>query len=271
MPDSRRHGLTDAEVAGDRDAQAEALLVAGLDQYFNGQYEEAIHLWTRVLFLDRSHARARAYIDRARTALAERLRLAEEMLETSRELLAQGQTDAARHLLTEAVATSGEDERASALRVKLDRLEQLARTHAPASRDRTTLPASTIPVSGWQWPRRPQALMGIVALTLISGLVVLAVTLSPSVQSLLGWRSATDRLVSAAPPPKWPLLSSSDVALIRARNLFGRGRLAEALQALERVGPSSPVRAEADALRVQIQQMLLAGSLDRFRTKAGRQ
>ena len=60
--------------------QAEALLVDGLERYFNGRYEDAIHLWTRVLFLDRSHARARAYIDRARTALAERQRRAEEML-----------------------------------------------------------------------------------------------------------------------------------------------------------------------------------------------
>jgi len=116
MPDPRRHELAPAESVSDRDSRAEALLMDGLDQYFNGQYEEAIHLWTRVLFLDRSHARARAYIDRARTALAERQRLAEEMLETSRELLAQGQTDAARHLLHEAVATSGEDEHASALR-----------------------------------------------------------------------------------------------------------------------------------------------------------
>ena len=37
-------------------------------------YEQAIHVWTRVLFLDRGHARARAYIERARSALAERQR-----------------------------------------------------------------------------------------------------------------------------------------------------------------------------------------------------
>ena len=82
--------------AADRDSQAEALLVDGLDRYFAGRYEDAIHLWTRVLFLDRSHARARAYIDRARTALAERQRRAEEMLQASRELLEHGQTEAAR-------------------------------------------------------------------------------------------------------------------------------------------------------------------------------
>src|SRR4051794_10621703 len=89
------------EPAEDRDSRAEALLVEGLDSYFNGQYEDAIHIWTRVLFLDRSHAPARAYIERARSALGERQRHAEEMLHVTGELLAQGHTAQARHALTE--------------------------------------------------------------------------------------------------------------------------------------------------------------------------
>ena len=47
----------------ERDARVEDLLLAGLDHYFAGQHELAISVWTRVLFLDRGHARARAYID----------------------------------------------------------------------------------------------------------------------------------------------------------------------------------------------------------------
>ena len=57
-------------------------------------------------------------------------------------------------------------------------------------------------------------------------------------------------------------LSSADVALIRAQTLYSRGRLAEALQVLDRVGPDSPARSAADELRVQIQQLLLASSRD---------
>jgi hypothetical protein len=56
-----------------------------------------------------------------------------------------------------------------------------------------------------------------------------------------------------------PVLSSSDVAVIRARALYGRGRLAEALQALDRVEDGSSIRQDADALRVEIQRLLLAG------------
>ena len=58
----------------ERDAKIEQLLLAGLDQYFAGQYDQAITVWTRALFIDRSHARARAYIERARSAQAERQR-----------------------------------------------------------------------------------------------------------------------------------------------------------------------------------------------------
>jgi cytochrome c-type biogenesis protein CcmH/NrfG len=62
----------------DRDAKIEQLLLSGLDHYFASQYDQAINVWTRVLFLDRSHARARAYIERARSALAEQQRESEE-------------------------------------------------------------------------------------------------------------------------------------------------------------------------------------------------
>ena len=66
----------------DREARVEELLLAGLDHYFAGQHELAISVWTRVLFLDHGHARARAYIERARGAIAERQREREELLHT---------------------------------------------------------------------------------------------------------------------------------------------------------------------------------------------
>ena len=48
----------------DRDAKIEQLLLVGLDHYFAAEYEQAINVWTRALFLDRSHA-ARARLHRA--------------------------------------------------------------------------------------------------------------------------------------------------------------------------------------------------------------
>ena len=52
---------------------------SGSRPLLRGRHELAINVWTRVLFLDRGHARARAYIERARSAVAERQREGEEL------------------------------------------------------------------------------------------------------------------------------------------------------------------------------------------------
>ena len=79
----------------DRDARVEHLLLAGLDHYFAGQYELAISVWTRVLFLNHGHARARAYMERARSAISERQRESEELLHTGIEAFGRGVPDLA--------------------------------------------------------------------------------------------------------------------------------------------------------------------------------
>src|SRR6187431_2003484 len=107
----------------DRDAKIEQLLLAGLDHYFAAQYDFAISVWTRVLFLDRSHARARAYIERARSAIAERQREGEELLQTGAAAFKRGDADDARRLLTSAAERGARPEEAMAL---LERLERLA-------------------------------------------------------------------------------------------------------------------------------------------------
>jgi tetratricopeptide (TPR) repeat protein len=253
MVEPKRLDAAPAPEAADRDSQAEALLVDGLDRYFKGRYEEAIHLWTRVLFLDRSHARARAYIDRARSALAERQRQADELLQASHDLLEQGQTARARHLLTRAVEASGEDEHVSALRSKLERLE---RVHAAQRPGPPAAAADAEVVPGWSWPRRSRTVFGaLLALVVAVAIIGLAGAL---VQERLGLAPAADGLRPHTSAAKLPVLSSSDVALVRARTLFDRGRLAEALQALDRVTHDSPQRSTADDLRIEIQQLLLA-------------
>lgn len=238
----------------DRDSQADALLVQGLDEYFAGQYEQAIHVWTRVLFLDRSHARARAYIDRARTAVAERQRKSDELLQASQQLLDRGDTEAARDLLSQAVASTGDDERAAALRLKLERVERLS---APPA-NQLTIRIAPEAVPGWAWPRRSPAMVVVIA-AVAAGVLLLVGLTSPGLRDWMGFGSASETLAASAAPLKMPVLSSSDVAVIRAKTLYGRGRLAEALQALDRVADDSPVRSDADALRVEIQRLLMAG------------
>ena len=87
----------------DRDAKIEQLLLLGLDHYFAARYELAINVWTRALFLDRAHPRARAYIERARSALAERQRESEELLQNGVAAFQRGDTVEARRLLHAAI------------------------------------------------------------------------------------------------------------------------------------------------------------------------
>src|SRR5882724_12210138 len=124
-----------------RDAKIEQLLLVGLDHYFAARYELAINVWTRALFLDRSHARARAYIDRARSALAERQRESEELLQNGVAAFQRGEGDEARRLLQAAIDGGAPSEEALAVLERLNRLET-AVSPAPARR------ADRLPRSG---------------------------------------------------------------------------------------------------------------------------
>ena len=122
----------DALTGAERDARVERLLLQGLDYYFGGDYDTAVHVWTRVLFLDRGHARARAYIERARSAQAERQRESEELLHRGVAAFDRGDTGDARELLTAAVSQGTEPEVALSYLGRLDRLE-VTRTPTQAS------------------------------------------------------------------------------------------------------------------------------------------
>jgi hypothetical protein len=256
-----------AEAAA-RESRAEALLVEGLDQYFAGRYHDAIHIWTRVLFLDRAHPRARAYIDRARTALAERQRQADELLAETSQLLERGHTESARERFDEAAVVALDDETLAPVRMRLERqehLERLDRT-APGASSTMTVPAD--PVPGWRWPVQSRA-AGLTFVAVVAAVGALVVA-APAIEGWLDWRGRSDSALASPTPQPLPVLSSTDVALVRARTLYNAGRWSEALRELDRVMPDSPSRSEVDAFRSQIQAALLAGAPERFRPKVDR-
>lgn len=237
-----------------REGRTEALLVEGLDEYFQANYEEAIHLWTRVLFLDRTHARARAYIARARTAIGERQRRAEEMLHRAGELIDRGELDQARRVLSQVEQVSGADEKVAELWA---RFERMART-PPGGRWPTVTAAvvDAVPLRTWRWGAASTAWF--VAAAALGALIVTA-AVSPAVRDWFAdGRNASSRPVSATEPRALPTLTSGEVALVRAHTLYARGRLAEALAALDRTDAYGTSREAADALRADIQRWLLA-------------
>src|SRR5215467_12447641 len=115
------------------DVKIEQLLLAGLDHYFASQYEQAINIWTRALFFDRNHARARAYIERARRAQAERQRESEELLHNGAVAYRRGDGREARRLLQAALDAGAPFEDTFPM---LERLNQLDTAAAAPSKSR---------------------------------------------------------------------------------------------------------------------------------------
>src|SRR5688572_5953362 len=154
----------------DRDARIEQLLLSGLDQYFAGQYERAINIWTRVSFLERGHGRARAYIDRARGALAERQRESDELVHAGVEAYHAGELEEARELLTRATSQGTASDTALLFIDRLRRMDAVAPPEStaverPAS---TTLPGVPRPAAAsWNW------LTTIIGSVLIAAAIVL--------------------------------------------------------------------------------------------------
>jgi hypothetical protein len=252
---------TDGRPDLDRDAKIDELLLAGLEQYFDGRYQEAINVWGRVLFLDRGHARARAYIERARGALAERQRTTEELVQEGVAALDRGDGRAARRLLTTAVTTGEPHDLAQSY---LDRLDRMSPgVQAPDARRSDGQPARDSRGgrrrrSGAARPVRALPIIG--AALLVGALMVFAASrdlLRPLISR--GWRQApaTGAVVT---PEALPVPRPAEVALGRARDLYRSGHLKAALAALGDVSPADPLAAEAAGLVADIQRILLEPS-----------
>ena len=251
----------DAASDADRDAKIEQLLLVGLDHYFAAQYEQAINVWTRALFLDRSHPRARAYIERARSALAERQRESEELLQNGVAAFQRGEGGEARRLIQAAIDGGAPSDEAFAVLDRLDRLEQ---PPAPQRRDRVQGGKRRVVI-----PRvsdgTSRTALGLAASLAVMFALVLAGVYITSIQERLPLRALAgfDRAPapSAAAPiarePGLPLPRRGEMALARARSLNDSGHLHDALAALDGIRATDPQKAEADRLRVEIQRQLL--------------
>jgi hypothetical protein len=239
----------------DREARIEALLLSGLDHYFSGQYEQAINIWTRVAFLERRHGRARAYIERARSALAEQQRESEELLHAGIAAYDGGDLTAARDLLTRAV------EHGDASDTALVFLQRLRRSETASDALRGDSGAAT--ASARPLPRRgaeKNLAENNWALTIaVSAAVAAAILLATRpVTSWLAELPLGVPIVDAAPPEPVPIVRPSALAIDRARALRADGHLRDALRTLDRVPIADPLRPEADRIRADVQRDLLA-------------
>ncbi len=256
---SDRHADSADVPERDLDALVEELLVTGLDHYFAEQHELAISVWTRVLFIDREHARARAYIERARSAIGERMRKGDELLHTGVAAFDRGDAGTARELLASAVEHGASGDEALAVLARIERLEAAAaQPWVRSSRPPRRGFARTEPDSGPGPTRLKWIAAGVAAGVLLgaTGLVLLVE------RGIVAWplvHSEVGALVSPLSSPL-PLPSLSEIALARAQRLRSRGRLREAVDAVEPIPHSDPLRARADELKAAVQRQLLGAA-----------
>ncbi len=248
----------DPRALGDGDARVEQFLLAGLDHYFAGRYEQAVHVWTRVLFVDRGHARARAYIERARAATAERQRQSEELLHRGTTAFDDGQVVAARRLLTAAVEHGAPTEVALAY---LGRLDRLSAATMPGD---VLADLGTVDQGSGERPaparRRVPAVLAWSAAGVL--LVTVAVWLAGAIGEIAGWGvpAATEETSVTRPTDPLPTVRASDVALARARTLFETGHAGDAVGLLGTIPLADPNRADADRVLADIQRALLTAA-----------
>jgi predicted transcriptional regulator len=244
------------------EARIEHLLVTGLDCYFAGEFEPAINLWTRVLFLDRHHDRARAYIDRARSAQAERQRMSEALVHQGLEAFDKGEVVRARELLSDALDQGASHDVALGVLGRIDRLEvgQAATARAvPATRHR---PFSRPRAAGTDEPhgRGTLARWLVTAAAMVLVAAVSFVLVTPN--GLADWfpvQATTGTPMAPVPDPApLPVPAPAEAYLVQARAMFAGGKLRDALRALDRVPVGDAQRPEAERLRGDIQRELLA-------------
>jgi tetratricopeptide (TPR) repeat protein len=258
----------DAASDADRDAKIEQLLLTGLDHYFAARYEQAINVWTRALFFDRSHPRARAYIERARSALAERQRRSEELIQNGVAAFDRGESEEAKRLLQAALDGGAAADDARAL---LDRLSHdmhpdvvdaaadsalTAPPRAPRRRARAAAAASD--------NRKSRAGLGLLFAAAVIVAAIGGYRFSVrngidlrSIVRLPGRAEGSAVAQPVAHEVALPLPRRGELALGRARSLAASGRLREALSVLDTVWPADPQKPDADRVRTDIQRQLL--------------
>jgi tetratricopeptide (TPR) repeat protein len=248
---------TDAE----RDAKIESLLLAGLDHYFASDYAQAIDVWTRALFLDRTHTRARAYIERARSALGEQQRESDELIHNGVAAFERGEMEAARQLLNAAVQRGGAHEVALAFLTRIDRISA-APAPIPDAPAATPARLQVRPLVEADGRRRGRALPTLFIIAVVATIGYALASWEqvrvwlPSIPIGSGSRGELAPMRSVQEPLFVP--SSSGTAFDRAKALSDSGRLYDALRAIDLVRPTDPLRPEADKLKAAIQRKLLA-------------
>jgi len=255
------------------------LLRQGDELHSRGLHHEAIHVWTRILFLDRGNPEARVRIDKAKEAVAELQRRLDAEIAEAKGFFDAGEIAAARERVRSVLAADASHGEAVQLKAAIQALDRRNEAPSEVSRevDALVAPAAT-PAKGVVFklpkgPRRSSSRVGPTATSrfkmaafLLGALLLFAVSafyLSENWETIVsdgafghpaGPATAVlpDRLAASVP-------DLSQLRFYNGQRLFAQGRYREALVELRRVDRGSTVVAEARGLILRIEDRLLRG------------
>jgi tetratricopeptide (TPR) repeat protein len=255
------------------------LLRQGEELYSRGLYHQAIHVWTRILFLDRGNPDARLRIDKAMQAVAERQRRLDAEIAEAKGLFAAGEIERARERVRSVLSAEGRHGEGMQLAAAIEAVDrrnepaQEASPEADALAVQTAAPAKGVVFKVPKGPRpsshrlgRPATSRFKMAAFLLGALLLFGVSafyLSENWEAIVsdGAFGHPANLTTAVLPDRLAA-SVPDLSQLRYYNgerLFAQGRYREALAELRRVDRDSTVVTEARSLILRIEDRLLRG------------
>jgi len=262
----------DGRFADDAASRTNELFRQGEEHFAAGRFQQAIHVWTRILFVDRGNSRVRESIDKAKRVIAERQRRLDLNCAEAVRLFESGDVEGAHKRARAVLSTDAGHVEANHLEEKITALE---RRNEPARELPLKGPVETGPSKGivLRVPRgergaradvvapvhsRAKMTAFIAAALLVFG--VSALYLYQNWEGIVSDGAFRHPVASGASQPGKPAPSVPDLAELRYFNgarLFEQGRYREALSELSRIDRASPVTAEARSLILRIEERLL--------------
>ena len=245
-----------------------------------GMFSQAIHVWTRILFLERGHVEARRAIERGKKAVAEQHRLLDMELAAASELLERGESEQAAAKVQSVLSLDPRNHEGHQL---AGRIHAAARRREAARRSETGLGTAAAAVTA----REPTAATKRGLLLRVSHssqrrdaraahasplkmasfvLAAILVFASGALYLHLNWDSivsdgafraggALSRTVSGRASA--PLPATSELYYFNGARLFKKGRYRDALDELSLVERDSVVAERARGLILRIEERLL--------------
>ena len=254
------------------------LLDQGRGLFRRGRLQQAIHVWTRILFLDRNNRAARQAIEKAKSMIAERQRQMDALVLEAARLAAVGDRRGAQRRLVRVLAI---DPRHTEGRSLLEKIEEQARRGEarcgtlalaaqpamerdfPSHRRRVT--AAPIVKSNAASPLKMTAFLFSALCLFAAGAVHLHLSwdflLSDgrSLDSVRTASGASAEIIQTSHGALPGLPSLSELHYFNGSRLFGKRLYREALSELALVGPENPNFDEARGLILRIEGRLLRG------------